>query len=317
MSGPGSSPVGVLVMAHGTPSTPEEISPFYTAIRRGRPPTAEQLAELHARYGAIGGTSPLRERTAAQVAGLAAALESAEPGRFRVEFGAKHTAPSIEDAVAALATDRVEEIVGLVLTPHQSNAGSGEYFERARRAAEDAVPALAFVPIPFWHRADGVAALLAARTASAIDALDEKARSRAVILFTAHSVPFRSLADDDPYPVQVGESAADVADLLGLGDQFARSWEVAWQSAGRTPDPWLGPDLLSEIRRAAADGATAVVVCPVGFVSDHLEILYDLDVEAAGVARDAGIAFARTESLNDDPRFLAALAGVVRAADRR
>ena len=139
-----------------------------------------------------------------------------------------------------------------------------------------------------------------------------------MILFTAHSVPLRSLADDDPYPVQVGESAADVADLLGLGDQFARSWEVAWQSAGRTPDPWLGPDLLSEIRRAAADGATAVVVCPVGFVSDHLEILYDLDVEAAGVARDAGIGFARTESLNDDPRFLAALAGVVRAAaDRR
>ena len=125
MSGSGSLPVGVLVMAHGTPSTPEEIGPFYTAIRRGRPPTAEQLAELQARYGAIGGTSPLRERTAAEVAGLAAALESAEPGRFRVEFGAKHTAPSIEDAVAALATARVGEIVGLVLTPHQSNAWIG------------------------------------------------------------------------------------------------------------------------------------------------------------------------------------------------
>jgi protoporphyrin/coproporphyrin ferrochelatase len=304
-------------MAHGTPSTPEEIGPFYTSIRRGRPPTAEQLAELQARYGAIGGTSPLRERTGAQVAGLTAALASAEPGRFRVEFGAKHTAPSIEDAVATLAADGVSEIVGLVLTPHRSSVGSGEYFERARRATETASPPITFVPIPSWHRADGVAALLAERTATAIDSLEEKARSRVVILFTAHSVPLRSLAEGDPYPVQVAESAADVADLLGLGGPSPSSWEVAWQSAGRTPDPWLGPDLLGEIRRAGADDATAVVVCPVGFVSDHLEILYDLDVEAAGVAADAGLAFARTESLNDHPRFLAALAGVVRAAAER
>jgi ferrochelatase len=301
-------------MAHGTPATPDEIAPFYTAIRRGRPPTDEQLAELEGRYRAIGGTSPLTERTASQVSGLAAALDSAEPGRYRVGFGAKHTAPSIEDAVAALAADGVEELVGLVLTPHQSTVGSGEYFERASRAAAGATPALAFTPIRSWHRADGLASLLAERTAAAIDTLAVEARGRAVILFTAHSVPLRALGEENPYPQQVAESAADIAELLGRAGDPPGSWEVAWQSAGRTPDPWLGPDLLGEIQRVAADGASAVVVCPVGFVSDHLEILYDLDIEAAGVARDAGLAFARTESLDDDPRFLAVLAGVVRAA---
>ena len=133
------------------------------------------------------------------------------------------------------------------------------------------------------------------------------------MFFTAHSLPQRALAEGDPYPRQVGESASDIAGLLGLDDAPGVSWGVAWQSAGRTPDPWLGPDLLSEIRRAAADGATSVVVCPVGFVSDHLEILYDLDIEASDLARSAGVVFARTLSLNDDRRFLDILAGVVRA----
>jgi protoporphyrin/coproporphyrin ferrochelatase len=304
-------------MAHGTPATAEEIAPFYTAIRRGRPPSPEQLSELEARYRAIGGTSPLAERTRAQVGSLAAALEAEEPGRYRVEFGAKHTVPSIEEGVAALAAEGVADIVGLVLTPHRSTVGSGEYFSRASHAASVVDPPIAFTPVLSWHRAEGLASLLAERTATAIDDLAEKERQRAVVLFTAHSVPMRTLSDDDPYPRQVGESAADVAHLLGRGDESSGSWGVAWQSAGRTPDPWLGPELLGEIRRVAAEGATAVVVCPVGFVSDHLEILYDLDVEASGVARGAGVAFGRTESLNDDPRFLAVLAGVVRAAASR
>jgi ferrochelatase len=304
-------------MAHGTPASRDEIGPFYTAIRRGRPPSAEQLAELEGRYRAIGGTSPLAARTRAQVDGLAAALEAEEPGRYCVQFGAKHTSPSIEDGVAALAAAGVREAVGLVLTPHQSTVGSGEYFDRASAAMAAADPPIGFTAIPSWHRADGLASLLAARTATAIDSLEEKERERALLLFTAHSVPLRSLSDDDPYPVQVGESASDIADLLGRAGEASRSWEVALQSAGRTPDPWLGPDLLGEIRRATAAGATAVVVCPVGFVADHLEILYDLDIEAAAVARDVGVGFARTESLNDDPRFLAVLAGVVGAAAGR
>jgi ferrochelatase len=317
---PSPSPIGVLVMAHGTPGTPEEIEPFYTSIRRGRPPTPELLADLVRRYDALGGTSPLAARTRRQVAGLAAALETAAPGAYTIAYGAKHTTPRIEKGVATLHDRNVGRIVGLVLTPHQSSLGSGEYLRRAAEAAATAAPPTDFVAIRSWHRAPGFAALLAARTAAALDDLTTAQREKTAVFFTAHSLPEKALAGGDPYPDQVQQSASDIAALLGFDTATTGAggtvveWGVAWQSPGRTADPWMGPDLLSEIRRVAADGATSVVVCPVGFVSDHLEILYDLDIEAAGVARSLGVAFTRSASLNDDPGFLRVLADVVRGA---
>ena len=305
---------GVLVMAHGTPDTPEEIEAFYTRIRRGRPPTPELLAELTDRYEAIGGTSPLTARTRSQVDGLAAALEDAEPGRFVVRLGTKYVEPTIETAVGDLAARRVDGIVGVVLTPHQSTMGSGEYFARAEAAAAAARPPLPLTVVPSWHRADGFAELLAARTRAVLDGLDAGARAGTAVFFTAHSLPLRVVALGDTYPDQVAESGADIAALLGLDADPTVTWGTAWQSAGRTADPWIGPDLLVEMDRVAAEGATAVVVCPVGFVSDHLEVLYDLDIEARDRADALGIAFARTPSLNADPAFLALLADVVRAA---
>jgi ferrochelatase len=309
----GRAPTGVLVMAHGTPSHPGEIESFYTAIRRGRPPPPELLAELTGRYEALGGVSPLAERTRAQVNGLAAALEAVAPGAYLVRYGAKFTAPTIEDGVAELVTAGVASVVGIVLTPHRSSLGSGEYLRRAAEAAAEAP--IPFVPIPSWHRAPGLAQLLADRTQAALDGLPPDRGGRPAVFFTAHSLPERVIAEGDPYPDQVRESAVDIAGLLGLEGRPEVAWGVAWQSAGRTADPWLGPDLLAEIRRVATAGATAVVVCPVGFVSDHLEILFDLDIEAAGVADSVGVAFARTRSLNDDAAFLGVLADVVRAAD--
>ena len=314
VSGPSGPPTGVLVMAHGTPSDPAGIEPFYTSIRRGRPPTPDLLAELVGRYGAIGETSPLAERTRAQVEGLAAALEAAAPGEYMVRYGAKHTSPAIEGGMAELVAAGVDRVVAIVLTPHQSSLGSGEYIRRAAEAASLAPRPVTLVPVTSWHRAPGLAALLAERTGEALASIDTAARTRTAVFFTAHSLPLRVVADGDPYPGQVGESASDIAGLLGLDGAPDVTWGVAWQSAGRTPDPWLGPDVLAELRRVAAEGASSVVVCPVGFVSDHLEILYDLDIEAADVARSVGVAFARTRSLNDDPRFLAILAGVVREA---
>lgn len=322
MTGPaGPDPIGVLVMAHGTPSSPEEIPAFYTAIRRGRPPTPEQLDELAARYEAIGGTSPLTERTRAQVEGLSAALSSVEPGRYRVAYGSKYATPSIEDGMAELVAVGASRIIGLVLTPHKSSLGSGEYLRRAAEAAEAAVDRSGHRPVEFravesWHRAPGLAELLAERTESALASLDADRRRRIAVFFTAHSLPARAVSGDDPYPEQVAESAADVAALLGLDEVAGLTWGVAWQSAGRTPEPWIGPNLLDSLRETAAAGTRAAVVCPVGFVSDHLEILYDLDVEAAGVAASLGLAFTRTRSLNDDPRFLALLSGVVQDAVR-
>jgi protoporphyrin/coproporphyrin ferrochelatase len=301
-------------MAHGTPSTPEGIEPFYTTIRRGRPPTPELLDELVGRYRAIGGTSPLTERTRSQVDGLAAALEADAPGQFVVRYGAKYVQPTIEEGIGALAESGVDRVVGVVLTPHQSSLGSGEYFRRAETAAAALDPPLGLTPVPSWHRSDGFARLLADRTAACLASLTAGERKQVAVFFTAHSLPLRVVAEGDPYPDQVAESASDIAGLLDLGAEPGLSWGVAWQSAGRTADPWIGPDLLVEIRRVADEGATAVVVCPVGFVSDHLEVLYDLDIEADQVARSVGVRFARTPSLNDDPRFLQLLAGVVRRA---
>ena len=301
-------------MAHGTPSTPEGIEPFYTTIRRGRPPTPELLEELVGRYRAIGGTSPLTQRTAAQVAGLASALDERAPGAFVVRYGAKYVHPTIEEGVAALAEAGAGRLVGIVLTPHQSSLGSGEYFRRAEAAAAASDPPLELTTVPSWHRADGFAQLLADRTAACLASLAPADRREVAVFFTAHSLPLRVVAEGDPYPDQVAESAADIAALLDLDAETGLTWSVAWQSAGRTADPWIGPDLLDEIRRVASAGATAVVVCPVGFVSDHLEVLYDLDIEADQVAKSVGVGFARTPSLNDDPRFLGVLADVIRRA---
>jgi protoporphyrin/coproporphyrin ferrochelatase len=314
VTGTGKGPIGVLVMAHGTPSTVAGIEPFYTAIRRGRPPAPELLDELVGRYEAIGGTSPLTERTRSQVDGLAAALEAVAPGRYVVRYGAKYVSPTIEEGMAGLAAAGVAHVVGIVLTPHQSSLGSGEYINRAEAAAGAASPSVGFTAVPSWHRAPGFDDLLAERTRAVLDALGADRKRHTAVFFTAHSLPLRVVAEGDPYPAQVAESAADIAGILGLDGEPGLTWGVAWQSAGRTADPWIGPDLLAEIRRVVDEGATAVAVCPVGFVSDHLEVLYDLDIEARQVADSLGATFARTPSFNDDPRFLAVLADVVQRA---
>jgi ferrochelatase len=317
-SAPGAAPVGVLVMAHGTPSRRQDIEPFYTRIRRGRPPSPEQLTELEDRYAAIGGLSPLTERTLAQVDGVRATLEQRAPGRFVVTYGAKHAAPLIEEGAAALTAAGAARVIGLVLAPHSASMGSAEYFERAEAAIGEHCP---FVAVPPWYAEPGLVALLAERVTDAVAALaaagtaagtaaEGTDQRRYPVVFTAHSLPARVTESGDTYPVQLAESAQLVAGVAGLA-----RWQVAWQSAGRTPEPWLGPDIRDVVRQLAASGdADGVVVCAIGFVTDHLEVLYDLDIELAAVATEVGIPFARTASLNDDPRFIAVLADVVMAA---
>jgi ferrochelatase len=308
------APVGVLVMAHGTPSRRQDIAPFYTRIRRGRPPTPEQLAELEGRYAAIGGLSPLTERTVAQVDAVRAALEQRAPGRYVVTYGAKHTEPLIEEGAASLVAAGAPAVIGVVLTPHGSSMGSQEYFERAEAALGAAVT---FIAVPPWYAEPDLVALLAERVTDALTSLGASpANGRTPVVFTAHSLPERVRQRGDTYPEQLEESARLVAAAAGIS-----RWQVAWQSAGRTPEPWLGPDIRDVVRRLAAaegaDGADGVVVCPIGFVTDHLEVLYDLDVELAAVAAEVGLPFARTASLNDDPRFIGVLADVVSAAGAR
>jgi protoporphyrin/coproporphyrin ferrochelatase len=299
---------GLLVMAYGTPASPDAIEPYYTHIRRGRPPSPEQLADLCRRYEAIGGVSPLAERTRDQARALAAALERDEPGGWRVALGNKHAVPFVEDGVRELATETddgppVSEIVGLVLAPHWSRASVGEYHDRA--GAEASRHDIPYEGIEAWHDEPAWRDALADRVRQARTALPETTK----VLFTAHSLPERVLADD-PYADQLWTSAATIAGRAGLNPWYG--WALAWQSAGRTPEPWRGPDILDVIRQLGDSGRTdGVLVCPQGFVSDHLEVLYDLDIDAAHVAAEAGLAFGRTASINDDPAVMAALAARV------
>ncbi|HVB91403.1 MAG TPA: ferrochelatase [Acidimicrobiales bacterium] len=301
---------GVLLMAHGTPGSPAEIAPFYTRIRRGRPPEPEQLVDLERRYAAIGGLSPLAERTRSQVDGVRVALESRRPGRYVVAFGAKHTDPLIEYAAGSLARAGVDRVVGLVLTPHGSSMGSEEYLARAAAALEHGPR---FIAVPPWFAHPVFVSLQAARVKATLAAASAGDLDRYPVLFCAHSVPERVREAGDTYPEQLAESARLVAEAAGVPRPV-----VAWQSAGRSPGPWLGPDVRDVVRQLSAAGGTdGVVVCPIGFVADHLEVLYDLDVELAAVAAACGLSYARTASLNDDPQFLGALADVVAAADAR
>ncbi len=285
-------------MAYGTPERTEDLEAYYTDIRRGRPPTPEQLDDLRRRYDAIGGLSPLAERTRAQAAGLQRVLDERHPGDFRVELGLKHASPSIEAGVEALAASGVEGFVSLVLAPHYSALSVGQYLERAA----DAAGHLKVHNVAAWWDRPELIALLAARVRVAIDRLPEGARVE--VLVTAHSLPVRALEIDNPtYEAQLRGTGALIAEAAGLD-----SWRIAWQSAGRTPEPWIGPDILEVIRRLPSEGFDAVVVCPAGFTSDHLEVLYDVDLEARKIADEAGLRLERTASLNDDPAFLELLA---------
>jgi len=306
--------VGVLVMSHGTPPSLDLLPSFYTEIRRGNPPPPELLADLERRYRAIGGVSPLNERTREQEQALAHALESLAPGCYLVAGGAKFADPRIEDALETLVSRGAARVVGLVLAPHAAEVSVGDYERRARAAAQRVGERLGReLPIDVvrhWYDAPGFDELLAARVRDALDTLPVAARADAEVLFTAHSVPMRFIDAGDPYALQVGATARAVAERAALSH-----WRACWQSAGRTDDAWLGPDLLEVIRAiGTASSAGAVVVCPAGFVSDHLEVLYDVDIEARAVAEECGLAFARTRSFNADPEFCALLARVVHAA---
>jgi protoporphyrin/coproporphyrin ferrochelatase len=302
------APVGVLLMAYGTPARPEDVEAFYTDVRRGRPPSPEQLADLQRRYAAVGGISQLAARTAEQVAGVQGALDAMAPGEFRCGYGTKHSQPSIEHAVAAMAADGIHAVVALVLAPHYSIGSVGEYLTRVERAA--APFGVKVGVIEDWHDHPVLIDLLASRVAAAFSALrTTPGDPRTELLVTAHSLPRRIIDGGDRYDSRLQETAELVSDATG-----AARWRVCWQSAGRTPEPWLGPDVLEVLRSLPSEGITGAVVCPAGFTSDHLEVNYDLDIEAKRVAAGLGLRFARTASLNADERLCRALAELVMGA---
>lgn len=297
-------PLGILVMAYGTPKNLDQVEVYYTHIRRGNPPTPELLAELKSRYEAIGGVSPLNEITEAQASGLESILNEDGGRACKVYLGMKHTSPFIADAVEDMVKDGIEEAVTLVLAPHYSTMSVAVYQKNAQEAA-DKLGSPTLYHVNDWHLQPRFIDVLAKRVETSI-ALHPRPEEVTVI-FSAHSLPQRILDVNDPYPTQLHETGDAVAAKLALPQHT-----FAWQSAGRTSDPWLGPDILDVIRQLREDGVHDVVVCSAGFVSDHLEVLYDVDIECQALAKELGLTLTRTTSMNADSEFLTALAEVVR-----
>ncbi|SES99403.1 ferrochelatase [Paenibacillus sp. NFR01] len=306
--------IGVLVMSYGTPESLEGVEAYYTHIRRGNPPTADQLKELKDRYEAIvGGVFPLRENTDRQVEALQEALDN-ERGGGEVEFvcyqGLKHASPFIEDGVEAMARDGITEAVGVVLAPHYSVMSVGGYLKRAKEKAEAC--GIRFIGVESYHLHPVLVEALGKRVADKLDAFEETGAGRedVRVLFSAHSLPERILSMGDPYRDQLLATSQAVADVAGV-----KNWQFTWQSAGRTSEPWLGPDILDTLRELADDQQVKYVLsAPIGFVSDHLEVLYDLDIEAQALAGELDLRLMRIDSLNSDPAYMAVLSDVVRQA---
>jgi protoporphyrin/coproporphyrin ferrochelatase len=279
----------VILMAYGSPERIEDIRPYLEDIREGRPVSDAAVEELTKRYRRISGRSPLNEVTERQRAALERELG------ITVYVGMKHWRPRIAHAVEAALAAGSERVVGIVLAPHYSRLSIVGYRERLEGAL-DGRAELRFVDS--WHD-----------HAPFLDVLSERVRGTdAHVVFTAHSLPERILAKGDPYKDQLLETSRLVAARAGL-----ESWSFAFQSASPTGEPWLGPDILDELDDLRARGIPRVLVCPVGFVSDHLEIFWDLDIEARDRAEELGLEFDRIESLNDDPAFIRALAELVRS----
>ena len=280
--------VAVILMAYGSPATAEDVAAYLADIREGKPVSQQAIDELSERYRRIGGRSPLDEITEAQRAGLERELG------LPVYVGMKHWQPRIAEAVEAALSGGAETLVGLVLAPHYSRVSIAGYRERLENALQGRAE---LVFVESWHDHEPFLDVLASR----VRGFDGH------VVFTAHSLPERILRDGDPYRDQLLETSRLVAERAGLAD-----WSFAFQSASATGEPWLGPDILEELQTLAANGERRVLVCPVGFVSDHLEILWDLDIEAREKAAELGLELDRIESLNDDPAFVRALAALVR-----
>jgi ferrochelatase len=284
----------VLLMAHGTPSSLDEMPEYLRLVRGGRPPSPELVEEMRHNYAAIGGRSPLTDLTMAQANALRERLGAGVP----VAVGMRNWRPFIKDALEDLVRQGATRVVGIPMAPQFSTLSVQKYLD----AAGSALPAgVQFDAVTSYHAHSRLLEAFAERVRAAT------VRENETVVFTAHSLPVRVIEGGDVYADEVAATARGVARLAGI-DRF----DIAYQSAGRTPEPWIGPDLSELIIARAAAGAQRFLIVPIGFVCDHTEILFDIDVQAARTAREAGATLRRTESLNTSPAFIAALESIVR-----
>jgi protoporphyrin/coproporphyrin ferrochelatase len=291
---------GVLLLAHGAPDKLEDIPEFLLNVRGGRPLPEPVVKEITHRYSLIGGGSPLLRLTNVQAEALARLID------HPVYVGMRNWKPFIAEAVRHLKDAGVERAVAVCLAPQNSRTSIGLYRKYLMDAVEQVHPGLEVDFVKNWHDHPGLIEAFRERAASALLAARNEISSPVPVIFTAHSVPERTIADGDPYERQVRETAALVASTAGLTE-----YRLAFQSQGMTSEKWIGPTVESQIDELAQAGVNNVLLIPVGFVSDHVEILYDIDVLFHEYGKKRGVAVRRSESLNDSPKFAAALASLV------
>lgn len=304
------APIGVLCMAYGGPESLADLPGYLADIRSGRPTTPAVLAEITENYRLIGGRSPLLGITRRQTAALEAQLNPpGEPPLFKVYLGMRHWAPWIEETVRDMLADGITRAVSLVLAPHYSALSVAKYQEKIAAGLALYRGDINFAHVRSYHTAPQYIAALADRVTQGIARWPAPERDRVHVVFSAHSLPERILTMGDPYDHQLRETARLVAAQAGVDET---RWSWSYQSAGRTPEPWLGPQLPAHLKALAGRGMRAVVSVPVGFLADHVEILFDIDIQGQAVALDLGMRLERPPALNDDPRLIAALAETVR-----
>jgi ferrochelatase len=298
--------IGVLIMAYGGPNSLDEIPGYLADIRSGRPTPRQILDEISSNYKLIGGKSPLLEFTRRQVAAVQAHFD---PSKFKFYIGMRHWSPWIEDTIRDMLDDGITRAVSLVLAPHYSKLSIAKYQAKIAAGLEMYHDQIEFAHVESYHDAPGLIEALANRVVEGLNRWPADIRPKVHVVFSAHSLPVRIVKMGDPYADQLQETAELVAQKAGLEEE---QWSWSYQSAGRSPEPWLGPQLPEHLEALAGKGIRNVVSLPIGFVSDHVEILYDIDIQAQQVASDLGLRLERPPALNDDDLFITALADKIR-----
>lgn len=295
------SVIGVLVMAYGGPGNLEEVEPYLLDVRGYRPTSQEIVHEVRERYRQIGGRSPILERTREQAQALEAALNS-NGEQFKTFVGMRHWRPFIDQALADMAEAGIEKAVGIVMAPHYSRLSIGAYSKKVQEAESG----LEIELIQRWHLLPGYLEALAGRVRAALERFPAPVREEVPVIFTAHSLPERILDWNDPYPGELHATVAELGKRIG-----PNPYEFAFQSAAISSDPWLGPDAGAVIKRLASEGRKHVLIVPIGFVCDHVEVLYDVDIVFRQQAESLGMQLERIEMLNAAPQMIDGLSGLV------